>query len=264
MADGLNKTYVLECEFVPCLGDMEYGGFRLDVPLWKSLIEENKVKAADTRVKMDEIARNFFPMDLFGNCQINYGSPKQVLELLHRLRVTIPERMADGSEREVPIPDTNENTLNKIGKPYPIVKLLTDLREYEKKISTYGQSFIDAIHPKTRLIHASYDQLGTATGRLASATDSPFNPLNIPRLKAYRNAFLARHEGEVVETDDYSGCELRIWAELSQDPGLLDAYARGEDIHCYAATKLFGTTVTKKNENKHLRTPAKGLNFGGH
>jgi len=67
-------------------------------------------------------------------------------------------------------------------------------------------------------------------------------------------------ENEVVETDDYSGCELRIWAELSKDPGLTEAFQKGVDVHCYVATKLFGKEVTKKDKE---RTPAKTLNFGG-
>lgn len=260
--DKLDHTYALECACVPCFADMEMGGFRLDVGAWTRLIEENKIKAAEAKIKINEFAKQFLPTDLFGQTSLNLGSPKQVLDLLHRMRVTIPERMSDGSEKDILIPDTNENTLNKCTKKWPILELLKDYRGFEKRINTYGQSFIDAIHPATGMLHAVLDQLGTETGRPASNKESSFNPLNVPRAKEYRNAFLARSDDEVVETDDYSGCELRIWAELSQDPHLMEAYARGEDIHCYAATKLFGVEVTKKNDKKHLRTPAKGLNFG--
>ena len=85
--------------------------------------------------------------------------------------------------------------------------------------------------------------------------------LNIPRDKEYRKGFVA-DDDHVVETDDYAGCELRIWADQSEDPKLCDAFNRGMDVHCYAASKMFNREVTKTNEHAKLRTPAKNSNFG--
>lgn len=267
MANSLNRdgelaVWQMEGNCIPCFGDMEFRGVKLDVTKWRSLIERNTATAEELRKRMAPFPAEFphlFRADLFGNVDINYDSPVQILKLLQAMRIRV-KNFVKGKEVEGLIEDTNDRTLQKVAQ-YPFVSLLQEYRGIMKLLTTYGQNFIDAIHPVTGRIHPQFHQIGTATGRPASAGDSPVNMLNIPHTPEIRNCFIA-DEGNMIQTDDYSGCELRIWAYLSQDPFLLDAFTRGVDVHCHVASRLYGVEVTKKNENKHLRNPVKKLNFG--
>lgn len=259
--DGLGPTWVLECNAIPCFGDMEYDGVILDVDHWKDLIKKNEGKREEVRQQLDEFAQNYCPVNLFGNVEINYASPKQVLELLQKMRVTISEvDQSTGQSKDMLIPNTNEKTLDKV-KDNPFIELLKEYRHYDIRIGTFGYPYLEGIHPKTGRIHPEFHQIGTETGRPANHSKSPINMLNVPSDKEYRKGFKAP-EDYLVETDDYSGCELRIWAELSEDPELVRAFQEDIDLHSEAATKLFGRKVTKENENKVYRKAAKPINFG--
>lgn len=263
----LGNTYLLECEFIPCLGDMELGGFRLNTERWRQTMEENRQSREEVRKKLDVIAGQYFANDLFGNVDINYNSSDQVLKLYqymglrvkvwnHKARKydEIPFGKGDGKWSKTGVKDTK--SLSDI----PAVQMIAKYRSYCTLIDMFGESYIRGIHPVTGRIHGEFWQLGTATGRLSSKSD--FNLLNIPRDARYRNAFEAYGPDYVVETDDYSGCELRIWAEISKDPELMKAFMNNIDVHCHVATKCYRVEVTKTNENKRLRQPAKNLNFG--
>lgn len=261
--DDLDATYLLECEAIPCIADMELGGWFLDVEHWEKLIKDNTAAQEEARKELDEFAQHFFPVTLFGDVDINYASPDQILKLYERMGIKV--KMWDRDlKKEVEIPvGKGVGKWSKTGKKdvksirhLPIVKLVEKYRSYNVLINTFGQPYIDAIHPITGKIHGEFDQLGTETARLASRADVNF--LNLPRIVRFRHGFTAG-DGYVIETDDYSGCELRIWAEISGDPGLLHAFQNKIDVHCYVATKLYRVDVDKKNP---LRSPAKNLNFG--
>lgn len=257
----LEYTFLLECQAMACFADMELAGNYLDVDGWKKIIDENTKKAEELKKQMGPLAGEFWPQNLFGEIDINWDSPKQVLDLFKRMRIKIKEKNpVTGEVQEYPVVDTKDATLGRI-RGYPMIDMLRDYRSYRIRVTTFGQSFIDAIHPVTGRIHPDVDQLGTETGRPATHSSSPVSLLNVPREKAMRNCFVAGKD-HVIETDDFSGCELRIWAEISRDPRLTEAFKTNQDLHCYVATKLYGVEVTKKNENAHLRTPAKTLNFG--
>lgn len=256
--ENLQHTWVLECDVLPCFGDMELAGHYLDVAKWRGIMDDNLKQAKDLEEEMNEIASQVMPVDLFGQASINYGSPQQVLELLRVLRVTVKERTPQGGWADQLITKTDDKTLKKI-KNVPIVQTLKKWRSLMIRVNTFGQPYIDAISPVTGKVHPEFHQIGTETGRPAKAGQVNF--LNIPRDKAMRECFHGE-DTEFVETDDFSGCELRIWAEISGDPKLMEAFQRGVDVHCYVATMLYRREVTKSNENKHLRTPTKTLNFG--
>jgi len=264
--DGLAKTFLLECNAIPSIADMELEGFILDVPHWEQVMKDNKANQVDIKGEIDEIAKQYLPVDLFGDVNVNYASSDQVIKLYEQMRLKVKVWDRDSrSEKEIPIgkgkgqyKHSGKKELKSIAH-LPIVKLVEKYRSYNVLINTFGQPYINAIHPTTGRIHGEFDQLGTETGRLASRADVNF--LNLPRDVRFRHGFTAG-PGYVIETDDYAGCELRIWAELSGDPGLLHAFQEGIDVHCYVATKLYRVEVTKSNENKRLRSPAKNLNFG--
>ena len=266
-ADNLVETFFLECDALMAFGDMEFHGLRLDADNWKKVIEKNLADAKALEEEMKPMMAPLWRTNLFGEVDINLGSPKQVVELLQRFKIKIKEdvRVKEGGKWtfktvEKLIEDSSDGTLKKVAG-YPIVDHLKRWRSKMIRVNTFGYPYINAIHPVTGRIHPEFDQLGTETGRPASHKKSEVNMLNIPREKEMRQCFIADPD-YVVETDDYSGCELRIWAEISKDPNLIDPLIRGEDLHCYVASRLYGVPVTKDNENKKLRTPAKSLNFG--
>ena len=265
--DGLNKVYMIETGCIPAFGDMEYDGMLLDVEKWRAIMVDNKAKLDIAEKRLRELAEPYIGPDLFGNVNINFGSPAQVLSLLKLMRVRIPvidkygkpAKDANGKDLMELVKNTNKQTLKKI-RHIEFIKELEKWRSCDVRLNTFGQPYIDALHPLTGALHPDLWPMGTETGRPSSG-DSDCNPLNIPRDNCYRNAFVAAQD-EVVESDDYSGCESRILTHISGDPILNGIFARKEDIHCSVATMMYGVEVTKKNENKKLRTPAKSLNFG--
>lgn len=258
--DELMHCYTLECNVLPCFADMEFDGMPLDVVGWKKLIDYNTEKAAEIEEQLNEHASSVVQGDLFGKVHVNWKSPDQVLSVLRSMNVKVSRWDRELREEVVELIDkTDDKTLKKI-KTHFIVNLLKKYRSHSIRVTTFGEPYIQAISPVTGRLHPDIDQIGTETGRPANhSRKGSVNVLNIPRDKEYRNCFLAG-ENEVVETDDYSGCELRIWAEISGDPKLKEAFQRGEDVHCYVASKLFDKKVTKKDPE---RTPGKTLNFGG-
>jgi DNA polymerase-1 len=172
---------------------------------------------------------------------INLGSPYQIKALLGMVGIDVQ--------------NTNEKVL-KDHKDKEIVQHLLSYREQAKRVSTYGESFLDTVHPVTKRVHTSFHQLGTATGRVAS--DQP-NLQNIPALQIYRSAFRARPDYKII-TADYSQAELRLLGAVSGEPLMIDAYKRNLDLHSYTATLLYGCTIDEVDKEK--RKKGKALNFG--
>ncbi|MDE0137201.1 MAG: DNA polymerase I [bacterium] len=156
-------------------------------------------------------------------------------------------------------PSTDASVLEKLKEAHPIVGLVLRYREVEKLRSTYVKGYLPLIGPDQR-IHARFNQTGASTGRLSS--DRP-NLQNIPVRselgRTIRRAFVAA-EGFRFVVADYSQIELRILAHLSEDPGLLDAFLAGEDIHTATAARVFGLTAATVTADTRRR--AKAINFG--
>lgn len=259
-SEGLAKTFILECDVMPAFGDMEYDGMKINAQLWRELLERNIRKQKDVSTDLANITEPFVGRDLLGEININYGSPKQIVNILQAMKIRVKTYNRETRiESEGLVQKSNKDVLKQLSN-VPFVVLLGKWRSLEVRINTFGESYINAINPKTGCIHPNFWQIGTGTGR-PSAGESDVNPLNIPKEQEYRSCFNCE-EDEVVESDDYSGCESRILAHNSGDKKMLGIFQRGEDIHCGVATEMYGILVTKKNENKHLRTPAKQLNFG--
>lgn len=258
--DGVADTWILECNALPCFGDMEFAGMYLDKEGWTKLIEHHTAEAARVEKELNEIAANVVQRDLFGEVHVNWSSPDQVVKVLRNLKVKVREWDRSKKEFVENIINKSDDKTLKRAKDLPVIRLLKEYRSHTIRVTTFGQPYLDAVDPVTGRLHPDIEQMGTETGRPANrAKKGSVNLLNVPRDKAYRNCFKGE-ENEVVETDDYSGCELRIWAELSGDPHLTEAFQKGIDVHCYVASMLFGEDVKKGNP---LRTPAKTLNFGG-
>lgn len=279
---GLGPTFVLESNALPSFGDMRLNGMLLDRDLWKKTTASNLEAQEKHLSAMKEMAEPYCDSDLWGEPNINFDSQPEVLRLLQRMGVKVKEFNSRTKEfEEVLIKNTNKGTQKKI-MHLPFIKELSGYRKYTKLLNTYGDNFYDCINPVTGRLHPEVKQIGTDTGRPSAGEDDDssdtflvvakklkrskdripsINPLNIPGKKEYRHAFLAR-PGYVIETDDYSGCEMRILGEISLDPKLLYIFDNDLDPHCFAASELYGVEVTKDNEYSYHRKPAKALNFG--
>lgn len=258
--NSMGSTVALESAALPAFADMEFYGVKLDASKWASLMGEHARLAEEASLLLDEVAKYYVRVDLFGKPEINYSSSQQVMNILTRLNVKMPEYDRDTKQvKMVRVPKSDDKTLRRV-KGVKFVEHLKEYRSMMMRVNTFGQSYIDEIHKATGRIHVNFNQVGTGTGRVAKGSGS-VNLLNIPRDKSLRNSFIAE-PGYVIETDDFSGCELRIWAEISKDPKLTEAFLKGVDVHCYVASRLYKKEVTKNNENAKLRTPAKALNFG--
>jgi DNA polymerase I len=243
------QTWRTECAAIPAFCDIEFYGQKLDPDMWREVMQTNLEKAGLAKKDLDAIFEPVCDRNLFGELEMDYDSPAQLLLAFRRLNV-----MVDGQ----PIQNTNKRTQKKL-RDLPVMQALMRYRTAVKLYGTYGQNYIDGIDPLTGRVHFRFRQYGTATGRPACYNN--LNCLNIPRDPRYRMAFITDPD-RLISTVDYSGAELRILADLSGDPLMVEGFNSGEDFHCFVATMLFGRLVTKKNENAHLRTPTKAINFG--
>ena len=254
--DGLLETWALECDAVPCFGDMEFDGMCFNQEKWKEIIKDNVDQAEEAKVEMDLIASRVMPLDLFGQAHVNWSSPEQVVDVLKTLRIKVDQKnLATGKYESKLINKSDDKTLKKV-RDNRIVQLLKKYRGHMIRVNTFGYPYLEAVNPTTGRLHPDFEQLGTETGRIANRGKVTF--LSVPREKRFRNCFHGE-DYEVVETHDYSGCELRIWAEISGDPALTEAFSKGIDVHCYVGSMMYGKEVTKKSPE---RTPSKTLNFG--
>jgi DNA polymerase-1 len=240
--EELESTARLECGAVGAFADLAYDGIFLDHQAWSGLIEEARQERDRIREEVDQHFKTVVSTDLFGRVDLNYESEADLKQALTRLLGR-------------PIRDVNKQALKRLD--HPVTERLLKYREMNKIVSAYGETFMDSIHARTGRIHADFLQIGAPTGRVACSRP---NLQNIPRGSRFRQCFRAP-QGRRMVTADYSGCELRILAEMSQDPAFIQTFERGGDLHAIVASEIFGTPVTKER-NTELRDRAKAINFG--
>ncbi|SJN09960.1 DNA polymerase I [Halomonas citrativorans] len=235
----------------------------LELPLIKviSRIERNGVaidaerlhaqsQQLDKRIRELEIEA----FDLAGR-EFNLGSPKQLGEILfNELKIPVLKKTPKGA------PSTAEAVLEELALDYPLPKVIMEHRGLSKLKSTYTDKLPRLINKVNNRVHTSYHQAVTATGRLSSSDPNLQNiPIRTEEGRKIRQAFIARPGYRIVAAD-YSQIELRIMAHLSEDKGLLDAFAENRDIHTATAAEVFGTALDKVSSDQ--RRSAKAINFG--
>jgi len=185
----------------------------------------------------------------------NLASPKQLQEILFdKLGILSKKKTAAGAR------STDEEVLQELALDYPLPKLLLEHRGMAKLKSTYTDKLPQMVNRHTGRVHTSYSQAVAVTGRLASSDPNLQNiPVRTPEGRRIREAFIAP-EGSRIVSADYSQIELRIMAHLSGDEGLLQAFARGDDIHRATAAEVFG--VAPDAVSSEQRRYAKVINFG--
>ena len=185
----------------------------------------------------------------------NLGSPKQLGEILfNQLELPVLRKTPKGA------PSTAEDVLAELALDYPLPAVLMEYRGLSKLKSTYTDKLPEMIDPRTGRVHTSYHQAVTATGRLSSSDPNLQNiPIRTEEGRRIRQAFIAAPGHQIVAAD-YSQIELRIMAHLSQDTGLLTAFAEGLDVHSATAAEVFGVGIDAVSGDQ--RRKAKAINFG--
>ena len=203
-------------------------------------------------MKLMELEKQAF--ELAGQ-PFNLGSPKQLQEILFgKLGIKPTKKTPSGA------PSTDEDVLQELALDYPLPKVLLEYRGLAKLKSTYTDKLPKMINPHTGRVHTSYNQAVAITGRLASSDPNLQNiPVRTAEGRRIREAFIAP-TGSVIVSADYSQIELRIMAHLSQDEGMLSAFANNEDIHRATAAEIFG--CEREAVTSEQRRYAKVINFG--
>ena len=185
----------------------------------------------------------------------NLASPKQLQEILFdKLGIKPTKKTPSGA------PSTDEDVLQELALDHPLPKVLLEYRGLAKLKSTYTDKLPRMINASTGRVHTSYNQAVAITGRLASSDPNLQNiPVRSAEGRRIREAFIAP-AGSVIVSADYSQIELRIMAHLSQDAGMLKAFANNEDIHRHTAAEIFGVELTAVDSEQ--RRYAKVINFG--
>lgn len=237
----------VELPLVDVLTAMECEGIRLDTDFLKGLEKE---LTTDIQRLEKEIYHQ-------AGEEFNLASPKQLGPILfEKLRlVDKPKKTKTGQY------STAEDVLSYLANDHQIVADILQWRSLNKLQTTYVSALPDEIHPKTGRVHTVYNQAVAATGRLSSNQPNLQNiPIRTPRGQQVRKAFIPRDENHVLLAADYSQIELRIIAALSNDPNMVDAFQRGEDIHATTAAKVFGVPLA--DVSREQRANAKTVNFG--
>jgi len=185
----------------------------------------------------------------------NLGSPKQIGQILfEKLELPVLKKTPKGA------PSTAEEVLQELALDYPLPAVLMEYRSLSKLKSTYTDKLPEMIDGRSGRVHTSYHQAVTATGRLSSSDPNLQNiPIRSEEGRRIRQAFCAP-QGRKIVAADYSQIELRIMAHLSQDAGLLGAFADNLDVHSATAAEVFDVPLI--NVSIEQRRKAKAINFG--
>ena len=246
--NGVEKLfYEIEMPLVPVLSRMEANGVRIDTENLKQISDEFGIEIHKIEEKIYELAGMPF----------NIASPKQLGEILfERLRIDEKAKKTKTGQYA-----TGEDVLQKLSHKHPIIQLILDYRSLTKLKSTYLDALPALVNPKDGLIHTSYNQAVTATGRLSSNNPNLQNiPARTAQGREIRRAFVPRSPEYTLLAADYSQIELRIIAHLSQDPAMVNDFNLGHDIHAATAAKVFH--VPMDQVTKEQRSRAKAVNFG--
>jgi len=244
---GLLKLYEeIDLPLVPVLARMEQAGVKIDTAALEHMSAELEREIA---AKAGEIYQA-------AGMEFNVGSPKQLGDVLFN-RLNLPKPVKYGKGRTI---STAVDVLEELAEDHPIARMVLDYRQLTKLKSTYVDALPALINPATGRLHTTFDQTGTATGRLSSSDPNLQNiPVRTELGRGIRAAFIAE-PGHVLLTADYSQIELRLLAHFSRDPLLVEAYRRGDDIHTLTASQVFGVPPLMVTPDH--RRQAKVVNFG--
>ncbi len=236
----------MEMPLVPVLSRMERAGVRID----SRMLNRQSQRFAEAMHKLEQRA-----YEIAGR-PFNLGSPKQIGAIFFdELEMPVIAKTPKGA------PSTAESVLQELAEmEYELPAVILEHRGLSKLKSTYTDKLPEMVDRDSGRVHTSYHQAVAATGRLSSSSPNLQNiPVRNEEGRLIRQAFIPE-EGYRMVAADYSQIELRIMAHLSEDQGLLDAFASGADIHRATAAEVFGTALDGVTDEQ--RRSAKAVNFG--
>lgn len=245
--NGVKKLFEeIEMPLVPVLAYMERNGVRIDT-------EALKETSRHFTARMNQIEEEVHQL---AGMEFNIASPKQVGEVLFdRLKIVEKAKKTKTGQYV-----TSEEVLESLRGKHEIVGKILEHRGLKKLLGTYIDALPQLINPATGRIHTSFNQTVTATGRLSSSNPNLQNiPIRNEDGKEIRKAFIP-DEGCEFFSADYSQIELRIMAHLSNDPHMIEAFQKDQDIHAATAAKIY--KVKLEEVTREQRNKAKTANFG--
>jgi DNA polymerase-1 len=236
--------YEVELPLINVLIEMELNGILLDKEILREQAKELETLATQLLQDIFRLAGQDF----------NPNSPKQVAYVLfEKLKLPVLRKTKTG-------PSTDAYVLQELASLHPLPEKLLAYRELEKLLSTYVKKLPEYINPRTGRVHTTFQQHITVTGRLSSTEPNLQNiPVRTELGGQIRKAFVAP-PGRVLIGADYSQIELRVLAHLSEDPGLIEAFERDEDVHARTAATIFNIPIESVGPRE--RRIAKMINFG--
>lgn len=236
----------VELPLADVLFSMETAGFKVDFTELSKIGEKYSEIAAEYEKRIREYA---------GDETLNVNSPRQLGEVLfEKLKIGKGKKTKTGYS-------TGADALEALESAHPIVPLILNYRKVQKLNSTYVEGFKPLIDRKTGLIHTSFNQTTTSTGRLSSKEPNLQNiPVREEEGRELRKFFVPKSDDRLLISADYSQIELRLLAAFSGCKGLVDAFKEGKDIHAATAAKVFG--VKQEEVTREMRSSAKAVNFG--
>jgi DNA polymerase I len=243
---GLLEVYEkIDLPLAPVLARMEAAGVRVDPA------ELDRISTKTTE-EIARIEKSIFELVGF---EFNVGSPQQLAEVLFDKLNLQPPRRSRAKSRS-----TAADVLEELATEHALPKKVIEFRELTKLKSNYADVLPRLIHPGSGRLHTRFSQTGAVTGRLSSSNPNLQNiPIRTELGREIRAAFIAA-PGSLLLSADYSQIELRILAHLSEDPVLVEAFRRGEDIHSRTAQEVFD--IAPFAQTREHRRVAKVINFG--
>lgn len=265
----------LECNLIAPVVAMELNGVLIDKEVWLKLAKKNQklldehdrkikqtilsridlskyptayelasdfgilTKSKSTKIYTKELRDRVVNLDSWFYDNFNLNSPHQILKLLNLLGI--------------PVTKTNEKELASLKSKDKIIDELLLHREYEKKVTTYGETLLTEENPKTKRYHFEYNQVGTYTGRFTVSRMQ-----QIPRDSEFRKGFIARDEYLIVSSD-FNQQEYRLAGALTKDERITEAYLSGKDMHTSTASLVYRLPMNEIITNQRNR--AKSINF---
>lgn len=288
----------LECDAVPAIAYLEWCGIKLDEQKWKQkmlsdvslrdaakkALDEYVVSKGDEKYYYIERQGDIFEgFDLTPKCNINWDSPKQVVEYAKHLGFDTSVKDKKSGEDKDSVLEKQLKTQKGIDDEF--LNLYFDYKEHQKVCTTYGQGHLDAINPKTGRLHTAWHQLGAASGRMSCGSRQPNTDLakfkklspsrctypniqQLPSDEETRSCFVSE-PGNLFISCDYSALESRLGADIYEEKAMLNEFLHGSgDMHSLCAYMVYTDEIprdTKISEIKHLypklRKEVKGVEF---
>jgi len=244
---GLMRVYQeIDLPLVPVLLRMEQAGVKIDTGVLAAMSKRLERECDAKAREVYELAKEEF----------NINSPKKLGDVLFN-KLNLPKPVKYGRGRTI---STAADVLEELALTHEIARKVLDYRQLTKLKSTYVDALPALLNSGTGRLHTTFNQVGTATGRLASSNPNLQNiPIRTEVGREIRAAFIA-DPGCVLLSADYSQIELRLLAHFSEDPLLIEAFRRGDDIHTLTAARVFGVPPLMIDEEQRRR--AKAVNFG--